>query len=296
MTLAGQWFPVAQQVSLSGDTIELLMQDPLPAPPPGGYYVVEVTGGFVNNTIAGNTIDLTGKSSTGIELDGEDYGTVITGNHFIGGTIYDDGYNGTAISLGATIGSAASGDGAFPLPWGWTALPNLGAIIEDNTIQDSLGGILIGVEHDVNYWAAQVTSASETGRVFVTATVTGNTFEFDAAFLQAWASAVRRRGEQSRRDFHAPDGDHRQRLELRGPRALRQPAVPLDRRRCDLRQRRHPADLRRPDREPRDHPGQCRRGHRGQRYDHRPDRTVRTGLRRDRQRRHRSPHDDPRDL
>ena len=35
MTLAGQWFPVAQQVSLSGDTIELLMQDPLPAPPAG---------------------------------------------------------------------------------------------------------------------------------------------------------------------------------------------------------------------------------------------------------------------
>ncbi len=116
MTLAGQWFPVAQQVSLSGDTIELLMENPLPAPPPGGYYVVEVTGGFVNNTFAGNTIDLTGKSSTGIDLAGEDYGTVITGNHFIGGTIYDDGYNGTAISLGASLGSAASGDGAFPLP------------------------------------------------------------------------------------------------------------------------------------------------------------------------------------
>ena len=75
MALAGQWFPVAQQVSLSGNTIELLMEDPLPAPPPGGYYVVEVTGGFVNNTFAGNTIDLTGKSSTGIKLDGEDYGT-----------------------------------------------------------------------------------------------------------------------------------------------------------------------------------------------------------------------------
>ena len=131
MTLAGQWFPVAQQVSLSGNTIELLMENPLPAPPPGGYYVVEVTGGFVNNTIQGNTLDLTGKSSTGIKLDGEDYGTRIIGNHIIGGTIYNDGYTGTAIQLGAAIDSAGSGSGAFPVPWGWTALPNLGAVIEE---------------------------------------------------------------------------------------------------------------------------------------------------------------------
>ena len=50
MSLAGQWYPVAQQVSLSADnTIELLMENPLPAMPAGGYYIVEVTGGFVNN-------------------------------------------------------------------------------------------------------------------------------------------------------------------------------------------------------------------------------------------------------
>jgi hypothetical protein len=188
MTLAGQWYPVAQQASLSGNTIELLMQDPLPAPPPGGYYIVEVTGGFENNVISGNTLDLTGKSSTGIKLDGEDYGTTITGNHFIGGTIYNNGYNGTAIYLGAGISSASSSGGDFPLPWGWTALPSLGATIEDNTIQDSLGGIQILVEHQVDYWTSTVTSASEEGRVFVTATVKDNTFEFDSAFLQAWSS------------------------------------------------------------------------------------------------------------
>ena len=55
MSIAGQWFRVAQQVSLTGDnTIELLMEDPLPAMPPGGYYVVEVTGGFVNNAFINN--------------------------------------------------------------------------------------------------------------------------------------------------------------------------------------------------------------------------------------------------
>ena len=75
------------------------------------------------------------------------------GNHFIGGTIYDDGYNGTAIILGAALSSAGSQGGAFPLPGSWTALPSLGAVIQDNIIQDSLAGIQIGVEHNVNYWA-----------------------------------------------------------------------------------------------------------------------------------------------
>src|SRR5262249_51651732 len=106
MTLAGHWYRVAQQAGLSGGTIELLMQDSLPAPPLDGYYIIEVTGGFVDNTIAGNTLDLTGKSSTGVKLDGEAYGTTIVGNQFIGGTIYDNGYNGTAIAIGAAIGSA----------------------------------------------------------------------------------------------------------------------------------------------------------------------------------------------
>ena len=32
-------------------------------------------------------------------------------------------------------------------------------------------GLSSGVEHWVNYWEAQVESSSETGRVFVTATV-----------------------------------------------------------------------------------------------------------------------------
>ena len=163
------------------------MEDPLPPMPQGGYYVVEVTAGFVNNAIINNTLDLTGKSSTGIVFNGEDYGTTIVGNHFIGGTTYNKVYTGTAISLGATINSAPSGSGAFPLPAGWTALPNLGAVIEGNTIQDSLGGIMIGVQHSVNYWGAQVGTTSRPGRVFMTATVTGNIFDFDSAFLSSWA-------------------------------------------------------------------------------------------------------------
>ncbi len=186
LSLAGQWIPVAQQAGVTGNSIELLLQDPLPAPPDGGYLIVEVTGGFTNTAISGNTIDLTGRSSTGIKFDGEDYGTTISGNHFIGGTIYDNGYNGTAIFLGGIVGSSPSPGVAFPTPWGWTALPSLGAVIQGNTIQDSLGGIQVGVEHGVNYWTSTVGTAGDTGREYVTASITENTFVWDASFLQAW--------------------------------------------------------------------------------------------------------------
>lgn len=196
MTLAGQWYPVAQQVSLSGGTIELLMQVPLPPAPSGGYYEIEVTGGFVDNTIQGNTLDLAGKASTDISLEGEDFGTTIRANEFLGASIYDDGYNGMAILLGGVIDSAATTGVAFPMPWGWTALPNLGTVIEDNTIEDSLGGIEIGVNHAVNYWTSTVTTASEEGRVFVSATVVDNTFEWDAAALQAWSAEYVAQGNE----------------------------------------------------------------------------------------------------
>ena len=41
----------------------------------------------------------------------------------------------------------------------------------------------------MNYWGAFVVSSSETGRVFVTASVTGNVFEYDSTFLSAWSAA-----------------------------------------------------------------------------------------------------------
>ena len=54
----------------------------------------------------------------------------------------------------SVVGSAASGIGAFPLPEGWTALPNFGTVVQDNTIRDFLGGIVVGVQHYLNYWEA----------------------------------------------------------------------------------------------------------------------------------------------
>jgi hypothetical protein len=186
---AGEWFRVALQVSLSAsNTIELLMEDPLPTSPDGGYYIVEVTSGFVNTFFENNHIDLAGKSSIGLVLNGADYGSRITGNVFLGGSSGSPVYTQTAISVTSLILSAASGTGAFPLPEGWTALPDLGTVVQGNTIRDFLGGIVVGVQHFLNYWEARVESSSETGRVFVTASVTGNVFEYDAAFLDAWSA------------------------------------------------------------------------------------------------------------
>ena len=205
MSEAGQWFRVAQQVSLTSDnTIELLMEDSLPPLPSGGYYVIEVTGGFVDNTVANNTINLSGKSSTGVVFNGEDYGTRIVGNHFIGGSTYETVYTGTAISLSAVDYSAPGGYGPFPMPAGWTTLPDLGTVIEGNTIDDSLGGMVIGVDHGINYWASQVETTSETGRVFLTASVTNNTFEFDSSFLSSWASAYFADGNNPAQDSNPP--------------------------------------------------------------------------------------------
>ena len=286
MTLAGTWYQVAQQVSLSSDnSIELLMENPLPPMPQGGYYVIEVTGGFVNNSIVDNTLNLSGKSSTGIQLDGEDYGSRIVGNHFIGGTIYETVYTGTAISIGATINSAPGGSGAFPLPAGWTPLPNLGTVIEDNVIQDSLGGIIIGVMHGVNYWGAMVGTDSETGRVFVTATVTGNTFEFDSSFLSSWAAASAADQKQTHRKYHSTDNHDWERLHRRRGRTLRQPTVSLDRRQRVDRQWQRSAHFCRPDGKCGDGPVQFCRVDRDEWHRHTSERAVRPGVRGHRQRR-----------
>ncbi len=222
MSLAGHWFQVAQQVSLSSNnTIELSWKTRCPPCPGGGYYVVEVTGGFVNNSIINNTLDLTGKSSTGIQLDGEDYGTRIIGNHFIGGTIYDNVYTGTAISLAPRSSRRPSGNGAFPLPAGWTALPNLGAVIEDNTIQDSLGGIMIGVQHGANYWASDSRHHLRDGACFPDgvrdrATRSSST----RAFSSSLGGRLRRGREQPRREFHSADHHDRQRIQRGSDRGL----------------------------------------------------------------------------
>ena len=44
--------------------------------------------------------------------------------------------------------------------------------------------------HALNYWAGGGFSTLTTGRVYVTASVTSNTFTWDAGFLSTWAAAA----------------------------------------------------------------------------------------------------------
>ena len=144
MAIAGQWFPVAQQVQVIAgnggfEDLELLMQDPLPAMPTGGYYIIEVNPGYVNTSFIDNSIKLNGKSSGGLRVTGDSFGARVIGNLFYGGTNYDNESTGNAISALAEF-NTAGGNGTDAFPIGWTVLPDLGTLIEDNVVQDALRG------------------------------------------------------------------------------------------------------------------------------------------------------------
>ena len=193
MAMAGEWFRVAQQVQLiSGsdgfEDLELLMEDPLPAMPAGGYYVIEVNLGYVNTSFINNSISLVNKSSGGLALTGDSFGTRVIGNVFVGGTTYFNKSTGTAISISAGF-NVAGGAGTDAFPIGWTVLPDEGTLVEGNVIKDALGGVQVDVVHGENYWNAVVGSSSDTGLVFDTAAVVGNVFEQDQSWLSSWASA-----------------------------------------------------------------------------------------------------------
>ena len=187
MTAAGDWFQVSQQVSVVNGDLKLLMQDPLPQMPSGGYYVVELTTAFVDTSIIGNNINTLGTASVDVDLRSSlDFGTRIIGNDLVGGSTVVGDTVGTAIMVLATPGGNGP-DGT--LPANWTIMPVLGTLIEDNVIEDALGGIEIGGEHNFAFYDGNddgPTVVSTTGRVYVTATVIGNAFEWDQQWLTEW--------------------------------------------------------------------------------------------------------------
>ena len=166
------------------------MSEPLPQPPSGGYFVIEVNFGYVNNAFINNTINLSGKTSTGLKIDGNTFGDQIIGNQVTYASTWQGVFPPVAMVIGAGTNSGSTDnltpDQAvpYPLPSNWTTVPNLGVIVDGNTLRDSLG-IELGIEPYMAYYSAQDELALSTGRVYFTGSVVSNTFEWDSSLLNA---------------------------------------------------------------------------------------------------------------
>src|SRR5262249_48382178 len=138
------------------------------APVTPGTFAVSLATGFVNEAFLGNTIDARG-SSTALDfgLIGNQFGARVVGNHFLGGH--------EAFRITAAPSES-------PVTWGWTHAPLLGAPVEANTVEDSLIGGVLDVEHNAY-------TKSDAGRVYFSGTFQNNTGVWSAAFLASRAAA-----------------------------------------------------------------------------------------------------------
>jgi hypothetical protein len=153
---AGEFVRVAQRI----DRRTYLLATPLPT----GVSAVSIASGFVGERFEGNRIDARGGSvAAGFVLVGNHFGTRIARNHVLG--------CGEAFRL-----TAAPTEG--PGVWGWSHAPFLGVSIEGNTVEDSLRGMTIAVEHGPPV-------KSSRGRVYLSAGLKGNTVRWTPEFLRA---------------------------------------------------------------------------------------------------------------
>jgi hypothetical protein len=158
---AGQWRMIAQALSPTA----YLLDSPLPA---GSSLISISQAGFVDETYQGNTIDARGSSTaTDLVLPGNQYGARVMDNHLLGG--------GSGFALAAYPTE-------IPDIWGWSHAPFLGAVIEGNTIEDTLQGGQLDVTHSVY-------TKSNQGRVYFSATLDDNTVVWTDAFLAKHGAA-----------------------------------------------------------------------------------------------------------
>jgi hypothetical protein len=157
---AGQWRRIAQAIGLTA----YLLDSPLPA----GSYAISISTGFVNETFQGNTIDSRG-STTAVDmvLAGNQFGVQVLNNQLLGGS--------AAFLIVASATEA-------PIMWGWSHAPFLGATITGNTIEDSVQGGLIYVEHNAY-------TKTDAGRVYFSGTLTNNLIVWSDVFLAQRAQA-----------------------------------------------------------------------------------------------------------
>ena len=70
-----------------------------------------------------------------------------------------------------------------PVVWGWSHAPFLGAVIEDNILEDAAGGTILGVEHSAR------DIKSNKGRTYMTIALNRNVVRWTEPFLQRYASS-----------------------------------------------------------------------------------------------------------
>jgi hypothetical protein len=157
---AGQWRKIAQQVAPT----TYLLDSPLP----DDATVISISGGFPDMRVEGNSIDCRGgRGTSSLVLAGNHFGTLIRKNRFLGG--------GEALRLVASASEAPGG-------WGWSHVPYLDGIVEENLIEDSFQGALLGVEHSQH-------TKSNVDRTYMTISLKDNIIRWSDAFLRQRARA-----------------------------------------------------------------------------------------------------------
>ncbi len=157
---AGQWRTIAQVINPQTYVLN--------TPITPGSFAVSLDTGFVNETFQGNTINAIGSSTAqDMVLVGSQFGVTVANNTFEGGL--------SGFKLTATPSEV-------PVVWGWTHDPFLSATITGNTIQDTVQGGILDVEHS-SYTTA------DAGRVYFTGSFLNNTGIWTAPFLAAQSAA-----------------------------------------------------------------------------------------------------------
>ncbi|AMV37306.1 hypothetical protein [Planctomyces sp. SH-PL62] len=141
----------------------------LDAPIPKETTAVSIVDGMSGLRYAGNTVDIRGSSTSyGLILPGNQFGTVVENNHFLGG----------AEGLTATACASES-----PIHWGWSRCPAMGVVVRGNTFEDVREGLRVSVAHDPKH------IRFSSGRVYMSATVEDNVIRWTDPFLRKTAAA-----------------------------------------------------------------------------------------------------------
>jgi len=171
------------------DSSDFLMQNALPS----GSYQIAICQGLVGSRYVGNQWNLSGTTSTGFDIQGNQFGPQITGNTITGDytTVIDGDTHylvNSAINVVAGYVDVASNSTdvgyvyPFPTPTEeWTHSVVFGAVVDDNTIDGTGTGITVGTNLGGN---------SDLGLTFLTAAITNNLFEGYAAITNPNSLAI----------------------------------------------------------------------------------------------------------